>query len=129
MRGQWHCAMRKADPSRQRAEQRGHWGERRAAWWLRLHGWRILAQRVRVPAGEIDLIAKRGALVIFVEVKTRATAAELNLVIDAQTLRRVVAAVDAVGHIYASKGEGRRIDAILIAPGRLPRHMVNVWDG
>ena len=129
MRGQWHCAMRNADPSRQRAEQRGHWGERRAAWWLRLHGWRILAQRVRVPAGEIDLIAKRGALVIFVEVKTRATVAELDLVIDAQTLRRVVAAVDAVGHIYAPGGEGRRIDAILIAPGRLPRHMVNVWDG
>lgn len=129
MFGRRHCAMRKVDPSRQRAEKRGHWGERRAAWWLRLHGWRILAQRVRVPAGEIDLIAKRGALVIFVEVKTRATAAELDLVIDAQTLRRVVAAVDAVGHVYAPKGEGRRIDAILIAPGQLPRHMVNVWDG
>jgi putative endonuclease len=116
-------------PSRQAAEKRGHWGERRAAWWLRLHGWRILAQRVRVPAGEIDIVAKRGGIVAFVEVKTRTRADDLDLAIDARTLRRVVAAVDAVGHIYAPNGEGRRIDAILIAPRRLPRHMVNVWDG
>lgn len=82
-----------------------------------------------MPAGEIDLIARRKNLVIFVEVKTRATSAQLDLAIDARVLRRVVAAVDAVGHIYAPNGEGRRIDAILIAPRRWPRHMINVWDG
>ncbi len=129
MFGRWRCAMPRVDPARQSAELRGHWGERRAAWWLRLHGWRILARRVRVPAGEIDLIARRKNLVIFVEVKTRATSAQLDLAIDARVLRRVVAAVDAVGHIYAPNGEGRRIDAILIAPRRWPRHMINVWDG
>jgi putative endonuclease len=118
-----------ASPARLAAEARGHWGERRAAWWLRFHGWRILARRVRVHAGEIDLIARRGKTVVFVEVKTRMRAADLDLSIDAFRLKRVVAAVNAVGHLYASNGEARRIDAILIAPGRWPRHMVNVWDG
>ena len=36
------------------AEQRGRGAERIAAWWLRLRGWRILAQRARVPGGEVD---------------------------------------------------------------------------
>jgi len=53
------------------AEQRGRGAERIAAWWLRLRGWRILAQRARVPGGEVDLIARRGRIVAFVEVKAR----------------------------------------------------------
>ena len=58
-------------PKRQAAEARGRDGERRAAWWLWLRGWRILDQRVRTPAGEVDIVARRGNLVAFVEVKTR----------------------------------------------------------
>ncbi len=46
-------------------------GERRAAWFYRLRGYRILARNVRLPAGEIDLVVKRGALVVIAEVKTR----------------------------------------------------------
>ena len=56
------------------AERRGHRGERLAAWWLRLHGWRIVGQRLRVSVGEVDLVARRGRTVVFVEVKWRATA-------------------------------------------------------
>ena len=111
------------------AEKRGHWGERRAAWWLRLHGWRILARRVKIKVGEIDLIAKRGQVVAFVEVKTRNTPVELDYSIDAWRLRRVANAVRAVAHLYAKNGEDIRIDAILVAPRAWPRHLVNVWDG
>jgi putative endonuclease len=115
--------------SRQAAEKRGHWGERRAAWWLRLHGWRIIAQRVRVPAGEVDLIARRGRTTAFVEVKTRATVADLDFAIDAYRLRRVAAATNALAARYVRDGDDIRIDVILIAPRSLPRHIVNVWHG
>jgi putative endonuclease len=112
--------------NRHEAEQRGHWGERRAAWFLRLHGWRIIGQRVRVPAGEVDLIAKRGRTVAFVEVKTRSTAQELDTAIDAHRLRRVVAAATSLAPRYAGPDMDVRIDVILIAPRCWPRHIVNV---
>ena len=46
-------------------------GEWIAAWWLRLHGWSLIDSRVRTARGEVDLIAKRGKTLSFVEVKTR----------------------------------------------------------
>ena len=51
----------------------GRKGERRAAWFYRLRGYRILARNARLPAGEIDLVVKRGAMIVIAEVKTRQT--------------------------------------------------------
>ena len=76
--------------SRVAADDAGRRGERIAGWWLRLKGWRILARRVRTKAGEVDLIARRGDMVAFVEVKTRASAADLDHAIDERRLARVV---------------------------------------
>lgn len=115
--------------NRQAAERFGAWGERRAAWWLRLHGWRILARRVKLRSGEIDLIARRGRTTAFIEVKTRAAVADLDTAIDAYRLRRVAAATNAVAHRYAGAGDDIRIDVILIVPRRWPRHLTNVWQG
>ena len=112
--------------SRAEREARGRRGETLAAWYLRLTGWRILARRVKTPRGEIDLIARRGAVVAFIEVKWRATAADLDHAIDAYRLRRVLAAAEAVGHRYSRTGDQQRIDVVLLAPGRFPRHMANV---
>ena len=53
---------------RRRAEAEGRRGERLAGWWLRLKGGRILDRRVRTPAGEVDIVARKGTLVAFVEV-------------------------------------------------------------
>jgi len=114
---------------RQAAERRGRKGESTAAWWLRLHGWRILATRVRTRMGEVDLIAKRGSLVAFVEVKARDSDAALDLSIDRQRLSRVAAAANALAPRYAAQGEDIRIDVLLIAPWRRPRHIVNAWHG
>ena len=83
---------------------------------------------VRTPAGEIDLIAKRGELVAFIEVKWRRTVADLDLAIDQRRLARVAAAVECVAHEYATDGEDIRVDVILLAPGAAPRHIENAWQ-
>ena len=114
---------------RQRAERRERVGETAAAWWLRLKGWRIVARRVRTPVGEVDLVARRAGLVAFVEVKARATAAELDLAIDHRRLARVAAAAELLAPRYAEPGDDIRVDVILIAPGRLLRHIENAWIG
>ena len=114
--------------TRAEREARGRRGERLAAWFLRLHGWRIVARRVKTPRGEIDLVARRGRTVALVEVKWRATAAERDYAIDEYRLRRVAAAAEAVAHRFLREGDSPRIDVLLLAPGRWPRHIVNAWQ-
>ena len=111
------------------AEAAGRRAERIAGWWLRLKGWRILARRVRTPAGEVDLIARRGKLIAFVEVKARATDAELDVAIDARRLARVAAAAEILFPRYAQAGDDARVDVILLTRGRPPRHIENAWIG
>lgn len=110
------------------AEARGRKAERRAAWWLRLHGWRILGQRLRVPVGEVDLVARRGRIVAFIEVKWRDKAEDLDLAVDQYRLRRVAAAAEMLSPRFARPQDDIRIDVMLLAPGRLPRHLVHVWQ-
>ena len=120
---------REGNAKRQAAEASGRRGERLAGWWLRLKGWQILARRVRTPAGEVDLIARKDKLVAFVEVKMRATAAELDFAIDERRLARVAAAAEYLMAEYAGPGDDIRVDVILLAPGTRPRHIENAWIG
>jgi putative endonuclease len=113
--------------SRAEREAKGRRGEWLAAWYLRLKGWRILASRVKTPRGEVDLVARRGRLVAFVEVKWRASAQELERAIDLYRLRRVAAAAEVLAARYVRSGDDMRIDVLLLAPGRFPRHLQNVW--
>ena len=114
---------------REAAEKRGRRGEHIAAWWLRLHGWRIIAERVRTARGEVDLIARRGKTLAFIEVKTRTKGSDLLLAIDGPRLKRVAAAADLLYPRYAKGAENVRIDVILVAPWAWPHHLVNVWHG
>jgi len=113
---------------RQRAEREGRRGELAAELYLRAKGWSVLARRRKTPLGEIDLVVRRARTVAFVEVKWRKLASDLDIAIDEYRLRRVAAAAEAVAHEYAQHGEDLRVDVILLAPGRLPQHIVNAWQ-
>ena len=65
----------------------------------------------------------------FVEVKARATAAELDWAIDQRRLARVAAAAEVLMPRYAGPGDDIRVDVVLIAPGTRPRHIENAWIG
>ena len=113
---------------RAEAEQRGRRAEVLAAWWLRLLGWRILAQRVKLKAGVVDLIARKGRTVAFIVVKWRKDAWQLGASIDAHRLRRVARAAEVLAAKYAGPGDELRIDVILMAPGKWPRRIANAWQ-
>lgn len=115
--------------NRHAAEKRGRSAETIACWYLRLRGWRILARRARVRGGEVDVVARRGRTVAFVEVKARATDDAAGLALDQYRLRRVAAAAEILAQRHARPGDDIRIDALFIVPGRWPRHLPNIWQG
>lgn len=109
---------------RRQAYERGHAGERRAAWALRLKGYRIVAKRFKTKAGEVDLIARKGDLVALVEVKARPTLEEAMDAVTPTALRRI----EAAGNIWLAKQAdyaqlSTRIDLVAVLPGRWPVHV------
>jgi putative endonuclease len=113
---------------RRRADRAGRLAETLCALSLRLRGYRILARRLRTPVGELDIVARRGRLLVFVEVKARATLALAAESIAARQRLRVERAAGA----YLALNPGladldMRFDAMLVAPRRWPRHVVDAW--
>ena len=115
--------------NRQEAEQRGRGAETLACWYLRFHGWHILARRARVVGGEVDIVARRRRTLAFVEVKARASAEAAAFALDEWRLRRVVAAAERLAPRYMREGDDVRIDAIFLVPWRWPEHLPNIWLG
>lgn len=115
---------------RRKAYRRGHRGEWLAALALMLKGYRILARRHRTKLGEIDLIARRGDLVLFVEVKARRTLIEAMEAVGRESERRIEGAAD----IWLSRQPdyGRlsmRFDMVAVLPWRWPVHVENAFYG
>ena len=102
--------------------------ENRAAIVLRLTGYRILDRQVRVPAGAIDIVVRRGAVVAFVEVKARQTWARTAGSISRTQRRRIVRAA---AHYVAANPRlvvlTQRFDAVLVEPRKWPHHIINAW--
>lgn len=114
---------------RRAAERRGRRAESLAAWFLRLKGYRLLARRYRTPAGEIDLVMRRGRTVVFVEVKQRPDeSAALEAVTPAARRRIARAAAMWISRHPAAAGLDQRFDVVLALPRRLPRHLAAVFD-
>ena len=114
---------------RQEAERRGRGAETLACWYLRLKGWRILARRARVPGGEVDIVARRGRTLAFIEVKARGSEEAAAFSLDRYRLRRVAVAAERLTPRYMRDGDDVRIDAMFVVPRKLPRHLANVWQG
>lgn len=99
-----------------------------AAWLLLLKGYRILARRFKTHAGEIDLIARRGQTLVFVEVKARAgrdSALEALSAAQRERLHRAAGLYLATHPQFADFTI--RFDLVLAAPGRWPEHMADAW--
>src|SRR5262249_45657019 len=82
-------------PERQVAFRLGLSGETRAAGLLLAKGFRIAARRWRSPVGEIDLVARRGRLLVFVEVKARVRLDDAAEAVTERQKRRIAAAAAA----------------------------------
>lgn len=114
--------------SRQGRERAGRFAETLAAWLLRLRGYRILARRYATPLGEIDLVVRRGDLLVFVEVKRRlAPDAALASLLPPQQARIARAAAAYLQRRPRLAGCAVRFDLVAIAPWRLPRHIQDIW--
>lgn len=114
--------------ARRRAWREGARAESIAAWFLRAKGYRVLARRWRCPAGEIDLVARRGRVVVAVEVKRRPAETEGAEAIGARQRQRIARAAEAfVARHPGLAGCGLRFDAVLMMPGRWPRHIIDAW--
>jgi putative endonuclease len=113
---------------RQRAERWGRRAEALATVWLRLKGYRIIARRFKTPIGEIDIIARRGNRLSLVEVKARARLTEAHSAITPHQRGRIFRAAEFFLQRYPRYATMTlRFDAILVAPGRLPRHLTDAW--
>jgi len=116
-------------PARVAAFHTGLSAEGRAAAYLMVKGYRILARRFRTPYGEIDIVARRRNLVAFVEVKARASLDEAAYAVTPRQQQRIIAAAEAWLMAHPEHGDfDLRFDAMLIAPRRLPRHLLAAFD-
>ena len=116
-------------PERQIAFRTGISAESRAAAFLIAKGFRILARRWRSPVGEIDIIARRRSLLVFVEVKARDRLDDAAWsVTDRQRLRIAAAAEVWLAQNADDRIRDIRFDALLVAPGRIPRHIPAAFD-
>jgi putative endonuclease len=112
---------------KKRAYLKGHWGEWIAAFYLRLKGYKVLANRFQTPLGEIDLLVRKGKTVVAVEVKSRKTIEEAAWALTRFQQRRIERALL---YYLARKPPPHhyRFDVVLVAPWKWPHHIPGAWS-
>lgn len=112
---------------KQKAERRGRNAEMLAVLLLRVKGYSILAQRFKCSAGEIDIVATKGNMLVFVEVKARRNTHEALESVTPRQQRRIEAAAEVWLQSETSRNFAVRFDVITVAPRALPTHMMDAW--
>jgi putative endonuclease len=115
--------------ARQVAFRTGVTAESRAAAYLTGHGYAIAARRFRSAVGEIDIVARRGAELLFVEVKARARLDDAALSLTPRQQKRIVAAAEAWLAAHPEDGaRDIRFDVILVGRDGRARHIAAAFD-
>jgi putative endonuclease len=115
---------------RGKAEKRGHFAEFIALMYLRLKGYRLLAQRFKTPQGEVDLIMRRRDVTAFIEVKARSTRDQgVEAVTTTQSKRISAAARFWMARDKISNQNFCRFDIVVVSPYLLPHHIENAFPG
>lgn len=118
-----------ADPERQVAFRTGISAESRAAAYMVAKGFRILARRWRSAVGEIDIVARRRHLLVFMEVKARHTIDVAAESVTERQRQRIIAAAEAWNATYPDPSiHDMRFDAMLVAPGKMPKHIQGAFE-
>jgi putative endonuclease len=111
------------------AERHGRRAEFLCAWLLRLKGYRILARHWKSSSGEIDIIARRGRTLAFIEVKARRDAATAAESLSRKQQARIArAASQFLAGQTALQGLDLRFDIMLVVPWRMPLHVPSAWS-
>jgi len=107
--------------------QTGLRAEKIAALYLRCKGFKIISHRYKTPVGEIDLIARRGRAIVFVEVKSRQTLDQSLYAVQPHQAARIRRAAE---YFMMSQDHSRtsfRFDVIAMAKLWQIRHVKNVF--
>ena len=119
---------RKPEAGRAGAARFGRWAEWLAVLLLTVKGYRILAKNYVVRGGEIDLVARRGGTIVFVEVKARPELGAAQVAISPGKRRRIeVAARVWLARHPRAAALTLRGDAVFVAPRRWPRHVADAF--
>ncbi len=113
---------------RRQAWRRGRLAEGLCVWFLRAKGYQILARGYRTPVGEIDIVARRGGVVAFIEVKARSNMAKAAESLMQRQRHRIVRAA---GAFLKNRPDvvklDMRFDVVLVSPWQWPAHVKDAF--
>lgn len=96
---------------------------------LILKGYKILARRYKTHQGEIDIVATRGTVLAFIEVKARPNLAQAAEAVSSQQQARLSRTASLfLAHYRGNSQHTMRFDVMLILPWHWPIHIENAFQ-
>jgi len=115
-----------------KARNNGYKAENAAVLFLRLKGYKILERNFKSPkgtgAGEIDIIASKHNVIVFIEVKRRTSLDSAAEAVNERVQSRRIKGAEYFLMTHPELADKEtRFDVILIAPNRFPEHIQNAF--